>query len=205
MEKNSQMNQKSPKSDKFFSKDNIVGIVAFAIIILVALYVISTHFNLPKLIVPSNAVEMVYPPSIFTGNVEDIADGMKGTEGIYRVKVNEDNSLTVKLSPERYEKIKEAAKNNMESLMLLSIGNETAVREYISNEDFTSFDVLVVPSHENLEAEISNAVYSISLYHICNMNNDVTFTINYLDVETEEMYKSEIYNTECVMVEDATE
>lgn len=200
MPKNRQQEQKSPKNEKFFSKDNIAGIVAFAAVIIVALYVISTHFNLPVIFVPDDAVEITYPESVFSGSVEEIADSMRGSNGVYRVKVNNDNSMTVKLSPERYETIKEAAKNNMESLMLLSIGDETAVREYSANEDFTVFDVTLIPEHETLEDEISNAVYSISLYHICNMNNDVQFTINYIDSESGETYKSEVFNAEGVKI-----
>lgn len=201
MPKNSQQEQNSsPKNEKFFSKDNIAGIVAFAAVIFVALYVISTHFNLPVIFVPDDAVEITYPESFFSGSVEDIADSMRGSDGVYRVKVNNDNSMTVKLSPERYEAIKEAAKNNMESLMLLSIGDETAVREYSANEDFTVFDVTLIPGHETLEDEISNAVYSIGLYHVCNMNNDVQFTLNYIDSESGEVYKSEVFNAEGVKI-----
>ncbi len=194
--KETKQQQNSPKNEKFFSKDNLAGIIAFAAVIIVALYVISTHLDLPTFIVPEDAVSITYPSSIFAGSVEAMAESMRGTDGVYRVKVNSDGSLSVKLSPARHEKIKEAAKNNLESLMLISIGEETAVREYNANEENTVFDVTVVPGHESLEEEISNAVYSARLYHICYMNNDVQLTFNYIDSETGIKYRDEVYDIE---------
>lgn len=194
--KETKQQQNSPKNNKFFSMDNIAGIIACAAVIIVALYVISTHLNLPVVFVPDDAVEVTYPAFIFEGGVEEMADSMKGSDGVYRVKVNSDGSLSVKLSPERHQKIKDAAKNNLESLMLISIGEETAVKEYSANEDFTVFEVTAVEDHENLENEISNAVYCARLYHICHMNNDVELTFNYTDSETGRKFRSEYYDIE---------
>ncbi|MBQ8884457.1 MAG: hypothetical protein IJ031_07720, partial [Oscillospiraceae bacterium] len=190
MLKKQQKNQ--PKNnEKFFSKDNMAGIIAFAVIILTVLYVISTHLNLPTFIVPSDAVEITYPSSIISVPVKEQADNMKGTEGIYRVKINDDGSLTVKMSPDRYQKIAEAAENAVESMMLIAIGEETAVRDYSANEEKTVFDLTVNPDSENFEKEISDAIYVARLYLVCFMNLDVEITFNFKHYETEELYLTE--------------
>ena len=193
MLKKQQKNQ--PKNnEKFFSKDNMAVIIAFAVIILTVLYVISTHLNLPTFIVPSDAVEITYPSSIISVPVKEQADNMKGTEGIYRVKINDDGSLTVKMSPDRYQKIAEAAENAVESMMLIAIGEETAVRDYSANEEKTVFDLTVNPDSENFEKEISDAIYVARLYHVCFMNLDVEITFNFKHYETEELYLTETYD-----------
>ena len=193
MLKKQQKNQ--PKNnEKFFSKYNMAVIIAFAVIILTVLYVISTHLNLPTFIVPSDAVEITYPSSIISVPVKEQADNMKGTEGIYRVKINDDGSLTVKMSPDRYQKIAEAAENAVESMMLIAIGEETAVRDYSANEEKTVFDLTVNPDSENFEKEISDAIYVARLYHVCFMNLDVEITFNFKHYETEELYLTETYD-----------
>lgn len=196
MSKNSQQNQQSrAKNDKFFSKDNLAGIIAFGAVILVALYVISTHLNLPVLFVPEDAVSITYPSSILSIPAKEQAKNMKDTEGIYRVKVNSEGGLDIKMSPERYQKIKDAAKNAVESMTIISIGAETAVQDYKTNEDYTVFNVTVNPQVETLEQEISDAVYAIRLYHVCHMNTDVTIKLYYIDQnDTSVAYKSEDYD-----------
>ena len=209
--KQEQIVQKQQKNDKFFSKDNIPGIIALVAVLIVALYVISTHLNLPVFIVPDDAVKITYPSSIFSIPVEEQAENMKGTEGIYRVKINDDGSLTVKMSPDRYQKITEAAENAVESMMLIAIGDETAVRDYSANEEKTVFDLTVNPDSENFEKEISDAIYVARLYHVCFMNPDVEITFNFKHYETEELYLTETYDIHgnktgtMVYYEDATE
>ena len=195
MSKSQQKQQNKAKNDKFFSKDNLAGIIAFGAVILVALYVISTHLNLPVLFVPDDAVSITYPSSILSIPAKEQAKNMKNTEGIYRVKVNSEGGLDIKMSPDRYQKIKDAAKNAVESMTLISIGAETAVQEYKANEDFTVFNVTVNPDIETLEQEISDAVYTIRLYHVCHMNTNATVRLYYIDQnDTAVAYKSEEYD-----------
>lgn len=193
--KQEQRVQKQQKNDKFFSKDNIPGIIALIAVVIVALYVISTHLNLPVFIVPDDAVEITYPSSIFSIPVEEQAENMKNTDGIYRVKVNSEGGLDIKMSPERYERIKDAAKNAVESMTIISIGEETAVKDYQTNEDYTVLNITVDPSIETLETEISDALYTVRLYHVCHMNNDVEFEVYYIDQNNSDVaYKSEKYD-----------
>ena len=196
MQKNQEQRlQKQQKNDKFFSKDNIPGIVALALVIIVALYVISTHLNLPVFIVPDDAVEITYPSSILSIPAEEQAENMKNTDGIYRVKVNSEGGLDIKMSPERYEKIKDAAKNAVESMTIISIGEETAIQDYQINEDYTVLNVTVNPNVETLEQEISDAVYTVRLYHVCHMNNDAKIEVYYIDQSNTDLaYKSESYD-----------
>ena len=195
MSKSQQNQQNKAKNDKFFSKDNLAGIIAFAAVILVALYVISTHLNLPVLFVPEDAVSITYPSSILSIPAKEQAKNMKDTEGVYRVKVNSEGGLDIKMSPDRYQKIKDAAKNAVESMTIISIGSETAVQDYKANEDYTVFNVTVNPKVETLEQEISDAIYAIRLYHVCHMNNDAKIEVYYIDqANTDVAYKCEAYD-----------
>lgn len=197
MAKNQAMNQPDrQKNDKFFSKDNIAGIIALVAVVLVALYVISTHFDLPTLIVPSDAVEMTYPASILNNAAEEMAESMRGTDGVYRAKVNKDGSMTVKMSPERQQQILDVAENSVVGMTLLSITEETAIRDYNTEENHTILNATVMKDSETLETEIHGALYAARLYHVCNLNNDVQITVNYIDVMTNEVYLSETYDIE---------
>lgn len=186
----------SQRNDKFFSKENLAGIIALVAVVLVALYVISTHLDLPVLIVPSDAVEMTYPASILNDAAEEMADSMRGTDGVYRVKVNDDGSMTVKMSPERQQAILDVASNSVVGMTLLAIDDETAIRDYTTEEDHTILNATVIKDAETLEDEIHGALYAARLYHVCNLNNDVQITVNYIDVMTNEVYLSEAYDIE---------
>ncbi|MBQ3110743.1 MAG: hypothetical protein IJC69_06345 [Clostridia bacterium] len=193
--KQEQKIQKQQQNEKFFSKDNIPGIIAFAAVLIVALYVISTHLNLPTFVVPEDAVKITYPSSILSVPAKEQAENMKNTEGIYRVKVNSDGGIDIKMSPERYQKIKDAAKNAVESMTIISIGEETAVKDYQTNEDYTILKITVDKEIETLETEISDALYTVRLYHVCHMNNDVEFEVYYIDQSNPEVaYKCERYD-----------
>lgn len=187
--------QNRAKNEKFFSKDNLPGIIALFAVLAVLLYVISTYIKLPVIFVPEDAVEINYPSSIFSVPAEEQAENMKNTDGIYRVKVNSEGGLDVKMSPERHKKIKEAAKNAVESMTIISIGEETAIQDYQTNEDYTVFNITVNPEIETLEKEISDAVYVARLYHVCNMNKDAVIRIYYIDINNpDEAYKTEDYD-----------
>lgn len=187
--------QNKQKNNKFFSKDNLAGIIAFAAVLIIALYVISTHLNLPVIFVPDDAVEITYPSSILSIPAKEQAKNMKNTEGIYRVKVNSEGGLDIKMSPERYDKIKDAAKNAVETMTIISIGAETAIQDYQTNEDYTILNITVNPSIETLQQEISDAIYTVRLYHVCNNNKDVKINVYYIDqMNTDLAYMSETYD-----------
>ena len=195
MQKKQEQKIQKQQNEKFFSKDNIPGIIAFAAVIIVALYVMSTHLNLPTFVVPDDAVEITYPASILSIPAKEQAENMKNTEGIYRVKVNSEGGLDIKMSPERYQKIKDAAKNAVESMTIISIGEETAVKDYQTNEDYTILKITVDQEIETLETEISDALYTVRLYHVCHMNNDVEFEVYYIDqLNPDVAYKHETYD-----------
>lgn len=185
---------KQQKNKKSFPWDNLAGIVALAAVIFVVLYVISTYINLPVIFVPDDALVITYPASIFGDTVEDMADSMKGSDGVYRVKVNSDGSLTVKMSPERHSKIQEAAENAVNTMTLVSISEETAIRDYYAVADHTELCFTVDKNSETLQQEIADSVYTARLYHVCNNNLDVTIKAYYTDAETGETYLCQHYD-----------
>ncbi len=194
MSKKQAKQSKQAKNKKSFPWDNLAGIIAAVAVLFVILYVISTHINMPTIIVPGDAMEVTYPASIFGGAVEEMADSMRGSEGVYRVKVNDDGSLTVKMSPERYSNIMEAAENAVNSMTLMSISEETAIRDYYAVDNHTKLCFTVNKESETLEQEIADAVYTARLYHVCNNNLDVKIEAYYTDMETGETYLCQYYD-----------
>lgn len=196
-------NPKQQKNKKSFPIDKIVGVIAVLFVLYVLFYVVASHMNI-TLFVPSDAVEMTYPASILNGGTEEIAESMRGTDGVYRVKINEDESLSVKISPERYSKIKEAADNAAKVIPLTYISEETAVQGYEANEDNTQVYISVIKGIETLEKEVSDIVYILRLYHVCNGNYDVKINVDYTDAETGEKYMTEVYDIEGVLTTEQT-
>ncbi len=182
--------QKTP--NKGIKWDNIIGVIALAAVILTVLYVISTYISFDRFF--GEKVEITYPEHILSGAAEEMAESMKGTDGVYSVKVNDDGSLTAKLSPERYQKILDAADNAANAIPITSISEESAIQSYESNEDHTKIKVTAFGKAETLESEIENIVYVIRLYHICNQNLDAKIEIEYTDVEKGKVFLNEEYD-----------
>lgn len=142
----------------------------------------------------NDVVILTYPASIFSNNVQEMADGMKDSEGVYDLRINEDNSLTVKLTVERYNNIKTAAENAVNSMVLVSINETSAIRDYIPSEGYTVLDITVNPEAETLTKEINDAVYYARLYQVSSMNSEAKITVNYIFEETGKLYMTETYD-----------
>lgn len=142
----------------------------------------------------NDVVILTYPASIFNNNVQEMADSMRDSEGVYDLRINEDNSLTVKLTVERYNNIKNAAENAVNSIVMVSISETSAIRDYIPSKDYTVLDITVNPETETLTKEINDAVYYARLYQVSSMNSDANITVNYILEETSEVYMTETYD-----------
>lgn len=178
----------------------VIGIVALIVVIAVSVRVFD-YFHNEDLMNKRNFIDekndvviLTYPASIFNNNVQEMADSMKDSEGVYDLRINKDNSLTVKLTVERYNNIKSAAENAVNSMVLVSIDETTAIREYVPSDNYTVLDITVNPETETLTKEINDAVYYARLYQVSAMNSDAKISVNYILEETGEVYMTEIYD-----------
>lgn len=178
----------------------VIGIVALIVVIAISVLVFD-YFHNENLMNKRNYIDekndvvvLTYPASIFNNNVQEMADSMRDSEGVYDLRINEDNSLTVKLTVERYNNIKTAAENAVNSIVMVSISETSAIRDYIPSKDYTVLDITVNPEVETLTKEINDAVYFARLYQVSSMNSDAKITVNYILEETGEVYMTEIYD-----------
>ena len=178
----------------------VIGIVALIVVIAISVLVFD-YFHNENLMNKRNYIDekndvvvLTYPASIFNNNVQEMADSMRDSEGVYDLRINEDNSLTVKLTVERYNNIKTAAENAVNSIVMVSISETSAIRDYIPSKDYTVLDITVNPEVETLTKEINDAVYFDRLYQVSIMNSYEKITVNYILEETGEVYMTEIYD-----------
>ena len=152
-------------------------------------------------------ITITYPEGFFTTGEElqQTADSMKGSEGMKKVEVNPDGSLTLEMTQERYEKIKNAAESTVTSIPIYAISDNTAIRDFAAEEDFKTINITVYPEHEKIKDECSFVIYAVRLFHVCNMDNDAVTTVNYINIETNEIYMTERYNVNGELVEENSE
>lgn len=146
----------------------------------------------------SEAVEITYPKYLFETEqaLEETAESMRGSEGMKKVTINEDGTLTLKMSEERYQKVLDAAYNTVVSLPVYAIAEDTAVRDIVNNEDFTEFTITVNPEHENAEKEINFVTYAVKLYHVCNKSYDKEVTVHYINEANGLEYREDFFTAD---------
>ena len=62
-------------------------------------------------------------------------------------------------------------------------------------------ELTVNRSAETVEKELSDIIYMVSFYHICNMDNEKTIEVSLIDYETGENYLTQLYNIQREVVE----
>lgn len=140
-------------------------------------------------------VEVNFPSYLFEeeGSLESTADSMKNSEGVKKVTVNEDGSMTVSMTEERHKEIVDAAFSTVNSIPLFAISENTAIRDFVINEDFTEINITVNKNSSALEDEVDFVIYAVRLYHVCSLN-DVEIKVSYIDSETGHLYMDKFYD-----------
>lgn len=178
----------------------IIGIVVLVLAVAAAILVYDNTSN-GKLMDKINYVDeekdiavITLPESMFQDNVEEMESSMRESDGVYDTRINSDGSLTVMMNTERYNKIKEAAVNAANSVSVIMITEDSAIRNYVSNDDFTVLDITVNKNSETLAKEVNDCVYYARLYHVVNMNSDTEIKVNYTSEGEDYVYLTEIYD-----------
>lgn len=212
-----QKKMNNPSQSKHYDSDLFSSLVAFGIVGGIILVIIAAGFigklidnaNYNKYInmgdhinSEENRVVLTYPSLLFGSDDEreTSVETLEKSEGVMKVVKNSDGSITALMTVEKYEDIKEAAFYTAQSIPFISAGEDNAVQNASYNEECTQIELYVTPEHEGLAEAIDNILYTAILYHACNMSSDSLITINYYDTTTQELYKTEVYNTKGELV-----
>jgi len=109
-------------------------------------------------------VEVYYPSDFFKEeDIDFMATEFKKTDGIKKVTVNDDGSITLKVTEEKYQEQVEAMEELAES-MYSTIGGEdsyfTAVKELEYNDDYSVLTLSIDREVEMSAAESETASFS---------------------------------------------
>ncbi len=179
----------------------ITAIFAIAIIAVVTVFVFN-YFSDDKLMDKLNYFDkendvavLTLPASLFQdGDIKEIAKTLKNSGGVTKVKINSDDSVTAIMTAERYEKFKDDSSNAVNALPIMLISEDTAIRNYESDDENTTINLTVVPDDEKLDAEVKDMLFIVRFYQIAMMNSDSEITVNYISYETNEVYLTEVYD-----------
>ena len=149
----------------------------------------------------AKTVTVEFPASFFEGeDIESFAEQFRSGTGFKKVKVNDDGSMTLIVTEEKYNLQVEAMEETAKSLYA-TIGEEggffKTVKKLDYSEDYTSltFTVDREAYEASNEAEnIEQVIYVSRLYQVFALNTEGIIEVNYVDENTGEIYKTDLYN-----------
>ena len=146
-------------------------------------------------------VTVELPASLLEGmDVESFAGQYREAKGFKKVTVNEDGSLTLVVTEEKYAAQMESMDENAK-VLYLAVGQESGVFQTVKrldyNEDYTSLTLTV--DKEAYEASdederVDEIIYISRLYQAFALNTDGVIEINFIDENTGEIYKTDLYS-----------
>lgn len=179
----------------------ITAIFAIAIIAVVTVFVFN-YFSNDKLIEKRNYFDeendvavLTLPSSLFQdSDIKESAKTLKNSGGVTKININSDDSITAVMTAERYNKFKDDSLNAVNSLPIMLISDDTAIRNYESDDENTTINLTVIPDDEKLDAEVKDMLFIVRFYQIAMMNSDAEIEVNYISYETDEVYLTEVYD-----------
>lgn len=149
------------------------------------------------------SVEVTLPASFFEDSTEEEIIAKAKEQGITEAIVNEDGSVTYKMSKSKHKELMKEMKDSVESTIdeIVNSGDYTSIKEISYNKDFTEFDVKVNrQQYENgfdgfaiLGLVIGSAYYSA---FDGKSGEDLQILFNMIDETTGEIYDTAIYPDE---------
>ncbi|MCD8049090.1 MAG: hypothetical protein LUG52_05730 [Clostridia bacterium] len=161
-----------------------------------------------------SAVSIVIPADLLgSDDPQTMADQFTGTDGIKKVSVNDDNSITMVVTEEKYEQQLSSIEETIVS-MYETVGVEGGFFETVTgfdyNDDYTTLVFTV--NREALEeasdtekTSIEQVIYIARLYRVFALENDEIITVKFVDEATGAVYEVKEYTAAGeVSTEDAT-
>ncbi len=148
----------------------------------------------------TKTVEVFFPSDFFGEDAESLTKELKGAEGIKKITVHDDNSVTMKVTEEKYnEQI--ATTKQMIDEMYATVGEEGGFFKHVKglsyDEECTklTFEVERKAFEASDEGKnVEEVIYLARLYRVYLLETDRTIEVSYMDSETCEVYKTDKYN-----------
>ncbi len=162
-----------------------------------------------------SSVTIVIPSDLLgSDDAQSMADQFKETDGIKKASVNDDNSITMVVTEEKYEQQVSSIEETVVS-MYETVGVEGGFFETVTgfdyNEDYTNlvFTVDRAAFEEASETEktsIEQVIYIARLYRVFHLENDEIITVKFVDEATGAVYETKEYTAAGeIVAENATE
>lgn len=143
-------------------------------------------------------VTVSFPAGFVAGeDTELFVEQLKGGEGNKKVRIEDDGTITLVVTEEKYNLIMDNMNETIES-MYETIGSEDGffktVKAIEHNGDYTQLTLTVDRAEyekSNESESVEQIVYLARLYQIYSLNNDAVVAVDYIDEATGEVYKSE--------------
>ncbi len=148
----------------------------------------------------TKTVEIYFPSDFFGEDAESLTEELKGAEGIKRITVHDDNSVTMKVTEEKYNK-QIATTKQMIDETYATVGEEggffKTVKGLSYDEECTklTFEVDRKAFEASNEGEnLEQVIYLSRLYQVYLLETEREIEVSYMDSETGEVYKTDKYN-----------
>ncbi len=148
----------------------------------------------------TKTVEVFFPSDFFGEDAESLTKELKGADGIKKITVHDDNSVTMKVTEEKYKEQITTTKQMIDE-MYATVGEEGGffknVKGLSYDEECTklTFEVDRKSFEESNEGEnAEQVIYLARLYQVYLLETDREIEVSYMDSETGEVYKTDKYN-----------
>lgn len=146
-------------------------------------------------------VKLYYPADFFKDeDVEMMAEQFRETEGIKKVTVFDDNSMTIRVTEEKYDE-QTANMEQMVENMYKTVGGDDSffktVKKLEYTPDCTSLTLTVNrEAYENSDEEksVKQIIYIARLYQVYALETEREIKVDYIDENSGNVYKTEKYN-----------
>ncbi len=177
----------------------------FVIFALCLMFLLSACGSTVTIVIPSDLLG--------SDDAQSMAEQFKATDGIKKASVNDDNSITMVVTEEKYEQQRSSIEETVVS-MYETVGVEGGFFETVTgfdyNEDYTNLtftvDRTALEESDTEKTSIEQVIYIARLYRVFNLENDKIITVKFVDESTGAVYETKEYTAAGeVSTEDATE
>lgn len=142
--------------------------------------------------VQGESIEITIPSAfVEEGTTQESLDADKAESGFTSAVLNEDGSVTYKMSEETHRKMMESIKANLTQSLNAMVGSEgyPSFEQVTANDDYTEFTVSVSSSELGLSESMSVLAFFMlgGLYHAFNGTEPDDIAVSFVNAETGEV------------------
>ncbi len=148
----------------------------------------------------TKTVELYFPPDFFGEDAKSLAENLKGAEGIKKITVHDDNSVTMKVTEEKNNEQITTTKKMIDETYA-TVGEEGGFFKNVKGLSYDDECTKLTFEVDRKAFEASNEVKSVEeviylsrLYRVYLLETEREIEVSYMDSETGEVYKTDKYN-----------